>query len=82
MEGAKTLLIRLAKELDGHLDLATLYSRKADSRANADPAQMIDLADALGLPRLSAALAAVYERLESASVPPDLRSKRRSSHLV
>ena len=82
LNAAKILLIRLANELEDHLDLATLYSGPAKSKMDNNLPRFIELAEALGLPSLAAAFTTVYGQAESASVPAALRSDRQGSFVM
>lgn len=87
----EVLLIRLANELEDHLDCAALYSGIAEYRRNAIRSYLfrcIDIAEKLGLPALAAALSRAFEETLSMELPlafqgenPNLTNKK-TVHLI
>ena len=73
----RVLVMRLANELEDLVDLAGAYSRKTSIGAAA-----VALATALELPALAEALARAARDGETARLPADLVSDRRSSFTV
>lgn len=81
----EVLLIRLANELEDHLDLGVLYCadagrRREYARAMLDPS--VDMAKRLGFPELADALGRVFTETLSADVPTGLRRRESSSFVV
>jgi (p)ppGpp synthase/HD superfamily hydrolase len=81
----EVVLIRLANEVEDHLDLGILYCRNATERLVRmrhvrEP--MIDLARRLDQPRLSRALQTAFAQCLSAHVPPDLQTAHDTSFAV
>jgi (p)ppGpp synthase/HD superfamily hydrolase len=79
------LLIRLANELDDHLDLEILYCGNADDRRKAGETRRrlyVELAEALGFPKLSAAIDRALDAACSSDLPPCLRTNCRASFVV
>jgi (p)ppGpp synthase/HD superfamily hydrolase len=79
------VLVRLANELDDHLDLETLYCGNADNRRAVGETRQrpyVELAQELGFPELAAALDRAFRAVLSADVPPRLRTDRRASFHV
>jgi (p)ppGpp synthase/HD superfamily hydrolase len=74
-EEREVLAIRLANELEEHLDLGVLYCPNAEERrawADRNGRLCVELAERLGLPVLASALAAAFEEVRTAVVPPAL----------
>lgn len=68
----EVLLIRLANELEDHLDYAALYSGAADYRRDVIKSylfQCIDIAEKLDLPALASALSQAFEETLSTELP-------------
>jgi (p)ppGpp synthase/HD superfamily hydrolase len=80
----EVVLIRLANELDDHLDLAMLYHADADERQrrSADLHVAVDIAKDLGFSELAASLDRALELTRIASVPRTLRSVHSKSFRV
>lgn len=79
------LLIRLANELEDHLDLGVLYIDDAERRREYMRAHLvscIEMADRLGAPELAVALAATFGDIEKSEVPAGLRRPETESFLV
>lgn len=79
------LLIRLANELEDHLDLGVLYCADADQRREYVRTSLyasVDMAKRLGYPSLAAALSQAFGETLSADVPPGLRRRESSSFVV
>ena len=72
------LVIRLANELEDHLDLGVLYCHNAVSRREyilSPLNQSVDLARLLGIPRLAEALETAFSEVLSAELPVSLRNR-------
>lgn len=70
------LLIRLANELDDHIDLNGLYCGNAEQRrkyVERCGAMQVKLAERLSLPKLAADLAHVFNETVTAEIPAQLR---------
>ncbi|MCM3904237.1 MAG: hypothetical protein ND866_21245, partial [Pyrinomonadaceae bacterium] len=68
----EVLLIRLANELEDHLDYAALYSGAAEYRQEVIKSylfQCVDIADKLGLPALASGLSQAFEETLSTDLP-------------
>ena len=68
----EVLLIRLANELEDHLDCAALYSGAAEYRRDVIRSylfQCIDIAEKLGFPALASALSRAFEETLSMELP-------------
>jgi (p)ppGpp synthase/HD superfamily hydrolase len=79
------LLIRLANELEDHLDLGVLYQGDADRRRRymrTHLASCVDMAERLGATGLAAALTATFDEVETTEVPVSLQRAEESSFLV
>lgn len=79
------LLIRLANELEDHLDLGVLYLVDAESRRQYMRVHLgscAEMAERLGAPELAAALTATFDDVEKAEVPGSLRRPADGSFLV
>ena len=79
------LLIRLANELEDHLDLGVLYHGDAERRRQYMLTHLMscmEMAERLGAPELAAALTATFGDVEKAKVPSSLRRPEASSFLV
>ncbi|HXH05508.1 MAG TPA: HD domain-containing protein [Vicinamibacterales bacterium] len=78
LEGAdrEALLIRLANELEDHLDLGVLYCGNADERRAAirtSLSRCIDIARVMGYPELSAEYERVFAEIAADDIPAVLR---------
>jgi (p)ppGpp synthase/HD superfamily hydrolase len=72
------LLIRLANELEDHLDLGILYSGDAPRRLRfirEDLPAAVEMARRLGHPGLAESLAAAFDQIEHAAISPALRRR-------
>jgi len=72
------LVMRLANELELHLDLAPLYYRETKNYQQAleqEGPPLIDLADKLGFSTLATELARTFREIASGEVPLELRSR-------
>jgi (p)ppGpp synthase/HD superfamily hydrolase len=81
----EVLLVRLANELEDHLDLGVLYCADAGRRRDHVRASLIlcvDMAKRLGFPQLADALARAFRETLSADVPMALRREDSSSFVV
>lgn len=79
------LLIRLANELEDHLDLGVLYCSNAEHRREyiqSSLSQAISMASRLGYPSLAAALARVFNETLSVEVPTTVRRAQDHSFLL
>ena len=79
------LLIRLANELEDHLDLGVLYCADAGQRREYVRASLylsVDMAQRLGFPELADALSQAFTETLSEDVPTTLRRRESSSFLV
>lgn len=80
------VLIRLANELEEHLDLGLLYcgDGKHQQYTNHGGHLMVEMAEKLGFPTLAIELARVFKETASAEIPMELRnqSDRESSFLL
>jgi (p)ppGpp synthase/HD superfamily hydrolase len=77
------LLLRLANELEDHLDLGVLYCGNADERRSAVRAWLhlcVELANGLGQPRLAAEFERVFQEVLSDSVPEVIRQPHDYTH--
>jgi (p)ppGpp synthase/HD superfamily hydrolase len=81
------VLIRLANELEDHLDLGILYR----SASNLERRQrvlesskriMVEIADKLGFPTLATQLAQAFREIESSEVPSELRVPNAGSLVI
>lgn len=71
------LLIRLANELEDHLDLGILYCANFEKRlryVNRSGDLMVKMAEELGFPSLATELERVFGEVTSANIPAGLRS--------
>ena len=76
------LLIRLANELEDHLDLGILYSGDAPRRLRfmrEDLPAAVEMARRLGHPGLAESLAAAFDQIEHAAISPALRRSEAES---
>jgi (p)ppGpp synthase/HD superfamily hydrolase len=76
-EARDVLVIRLANELEDHLDLGVLYCQNADSRRDfirSPLNQSVDMARMLGLTALAEALEAAFAEVLAAELPASLRT--------
>lgn len=83
--GRAVLLVRLANELEDHLDLGALYFADAGRRRDHVGASLslcVDMAKRLGFPQLADALAAAFTETLSADVPMALRRGDSGSFVV
>jgi amino acid adenylation domain-containing protein len=74
------VLMRLANELEEHLDMASLYCSNAMERrlfAELYGDHLLKLADELGYPKLASRLRGAFSTLERTEVPEVLRAPRR-----
>jgi (p)ppGpp synthase/HD superfamily hydrolase len=79
------LLVRLANELEDHLDLGALYCADAGRRRDQASASLdlcVDMARRLGFPELATALAQAFTETLSADVPMALRRGDSGSFVV
>jgi len=79
------LLVRLANELEDHLDLGALYCADAARRRDRVSASLhlcVDMAKRLGFPKLASALAQAFTETLSADVPMALRRGDSGSFVV
>lgn len=77
----EVLMIRLANELEDHLDFAALYSGNAEYRRNVISSylfQCIDIAENLGFPALASALSRAFEETLSVELPPALQQENKN----
>ena len=73
--GAELLLIRLAKELDNHLDIGLVHARGLGGLSGTCRNLCLDLASRLGFPELRTALASAIQQTETAELALDLRER-------
>jgi (p)ppGpp synthase/HD superfamily hydrolase len=81
----EVVLIRLANELDDHLDLAALYCANADARRRQIDSGLrlsVVIAEELGCSELAARLERAFDLTLGASVPDALRTSRAASFAV
>lgn len=79
------VLMRLANELEDHLDLGVLYCNNFEQRLEylrQSRDNMIRLAEALGYPVLASHLAQVFEDCLTTQVDPELRAEKDISYLL
>jgi hypothetical protein len=79
------VLIRLANELDDHLDLAALYCANAEDRRRkigADLRLVVEIAKELGFPELASSLDRAFDATLTARIPSALRTKHAASFTV
>lgn len=81
-EQQSVILIRLANDLEDHLDLGMLYSSKQDRVDQSQRDALVTIANQLGYRELAQDLAAVYADHDAASVSDALRTDRNSSYTV
>jgi (p)ppGpp synthase/HD superfamily hydrolase len=77
------LLVRLANELEDHLDLGVLYCGNADDRRAAIRSWLglsVDMAHGLGQPALAAELTRVFDEVLSDDLPAVLRQPHKYTH--
>jgi hypothetical protein len=77
----EVLLIRLANELEDHLDFAALYSGHAEYRREVIRSylfQCSDIAEKLGFPALASALSGAFEETLSADLPQPLQQENKN----
>lgn len=79
------LLIRLANELEDHLDLGILYCVDAERRLQNISSRLhvsIEMAAGLGFPTLATALEGVFRDVVATQVPVELRGQHSSSFVL
>jgi (p)ppGpp synthase/HD superfamily hydrolase len=79
------LLVRLANELEDHLDLGVLYCGDAERRLEFMKDQLlgcVEMAAELGFPELGDELAAAFAAVAKAEMPPALRRTQAESFRV
>jgi HD domain len=79
------VLMRLANDLEDHLDLGMLYSRKqdrVDERRQDRRRSLVTIAERLGYCELAHELGVVYADHDAADVPDTLRTHHTSSYTV
>lgn len=79
------LLIRLANELEDHLDLGVLFCHNASQRKDIIAASLhlcIQLAERIGEPLLAGELQRVFEEVETSEVPEALRHPQDYTYLL
>jgi len=79
------VLMRLANDLDDHVDLGVLYCNDAEARRRdmrARRAGCVEMAESLGGAVLRDELAAVYDAVDKGDVPAALRRRQGSSYRV
>lgn len=84
-EDRDVVLIRLANELDDHLDLAVLYCANAENRRRnvaAGLRLLVEIANELGLPELASSLDRAFDATVTAQIPSALRTKHPVSFFV
>ncbi len=82
---AEPLLVRLANELEDHLDLGVLYCGNAQHRRDAIQStlhQCVDLAEKMGQPVLAAELRRAFDEVMCSDVPEGLRHPSDYTYLV
>jgi hypothetical protein len=81
----EVVLMRLANELDDHLDLAVLYYANADGRRRQIGSGLrlaVEIAKDLGLSELAGSLDRAFDATLTASVPSALRTSHSASFAV
>ncbi len=81
----EVLLIRLANELEDHVDLGILYLGDADRRRafmREQSSSCVEMARRLGHPDLAARLAATFDEVAGAELPPPLKRSDAESFRV
>ena len=84
-EEREVLLLRLANELEDHVDLGVLYCGNADGRRAAIRSWLglsVDMARQLGQPVLAAELDRVFQEVLSDDLPAVLRQPHKYTHRV
>jgi len=79
------LLVRLANELEDHLDLSILYHANADRRRESMLAQLpiaVELAERLGFPALAKCLIEVSADIAGAEIAPGLQRREEESFRI
>ncbi len=79
------LLMRLANELEDHLDLGVLYCANVKQRlnyVNSSSHLIVKMAEELGFPSLATELAQVFKEVTSANISSDLRRDRNYSFQI
>lgn len=82
---ADALLIRLANELEDHLDLGVLYCGNARQRREAITSSLhlcVDLAQNMGQPFLAAELGRAFDEVMASEVPESLRHPSDGTYLL
>jgi hypothetical protein len=83
--GRQLLLLRLANELEDHLDLGILYCSDAPRRLRKIDDTLhvtVELANRLGHGTLANALAGVFEQSHAAQLPPHRSGEKTTFHLA
>ncbi|MEO1348880.1 MAG: DUF6817 domain-containing protein [Cyanobacteria bacterium J06635_15] len=83
--GSQVLLVRLANELEDHLDLGVLYCRNLEGRLayiRNSGSLIVDMANALGFPSLSDRLSKTFQETLEAEVPQRFHISNDYSYLV
>lgn len=81
----EVLLMRLANELEDHLDLGVLYCGNVEKRLQhitATGDSIVAMATFLGFPTLAAALSQAFQETVSARLPPELRNQSDYSYCI
>lgn len=81
----EVLLVRLANELEDHLDLGVLYCRNASKRRDVIESSLrlcIEMAARIGQPSLAAELERVFDEVRASDVPDILRHPRDYTYLL
>ena len=81
----QVLLIRLANELEDHLDFGVLYCGNAEQRRDYIRSSLylsVEMAHKLGFPALAAALECNFRDIFSVELPAAVRTSRNSSYLL
>lgn len=81
-EQQSIILIRLANDLEDHLDLGMLYCSKQDKVDQSRQSALVTIANQLGYRELAQDLAAVYADHDAASVSDALRTNHTNSYTV
>ncbi|HEY9847505.1 MAG TPA: HD domain-containing protein [Candidatus Caenarcaniphilales bacterium] len=85
VQGRDVLVIRLANELEDHLDLGILYCANAEQRRDYIRCSLylsVGMAHRLGFPALAAALARAFQEAVSVQLPATTPSSRNSSFVL
>jgi hypothetical protein len=81
----EVLLMRLANELDDHLDLGVLYCADAERRRERVRSSLlpcVNIARRLGFPGLANSLSEAFQETLSAQIPSTLRGRASASFVV